>query len=264
MRMNDYHVHTFLCKHAEGQVYEYVESAIKKGVEQIGFAEHIPIRGLHDPDGRMRIDEFELYLKFIKEAQKKYKEIKILLGIEADYMPVHMSFIEDFLNQYTFDFIIGSVHFIDEWDFTNPLYQKHYENYDIDHTYRQYYKLVREAAGTGLYDIIGHFDIPKKFGYRATVDLSRDINETLKIIKDNDLVLDVNTSGLRKPVKEIHPSEKILQQALEYNIPVILGSDAHQPSHVAYAFEETRDLLKKIGFSETCVYDKRKRKSIPL
>ena len=136
--------------------------------------------------------------------------------------------------------------------------------YGVNKTYQDYYKLVREAAGTRLYDIIGHLDIPKKFGHNATADLSRDINETLKAIKRNDLVLDVNTSGLRKPAKEIHPSEKILRQALEFDIPVILGSDAHHPSQVAYAFEETKDLLKKMGFNQTCVYDKRNRENIPF
>jgi len=262
--MNDYHVHTYLCKHAEGQVYEYVESAIEKKVEQLGFAEHIPIPGLHDPDGRMLIDEFELYLQYIEEAKKNYKEIKILLGIEADYLPAHMSFIEDFLKRYPFDFVIGSVHFIGEWDFTNPLYQKQYEHYGVDNTFQDYYKLVREAAATGLYDIIGHLDIPKKFGHNATVDLSDEINKTLNAIKRYELVLDVNTSGLRNPAKEIHPSEEILRRAREYDIPVILGSDAHHPSDVAYAFKETMILLKKMGFNHTCVYDKRKRENIPL
>ena len=262
--MNDYHVHTFLCKHGEGEVFEYVEAAIKKKLEQIGFAEHIPIPGLHDPDGRMHIEEFELYLKYIEEAKKQYKEIKILLGIEADYLPVHMHFIEDFIHQYSFDFVIGSVNFIEEWDFTNPLYQSQYREYGVNNTYTDYYKLIREAAETGLYDIIGHLDIPKKFGYNATIDLSREIDDTLKVIKRYNLVLDVNTSGLRKPVKEIHPSMPILKQALEFDIPVILGSDAHKPQHVAYAFESTRKLLQKMNYNETCVFDKRIRKSIPL
>ncbi len=262
--MNDYHVHTRLCKHGEGDVYQYVEFAIDKGIKELGFAEHIPIPGLDDPDGRMDSKDFAVYINDIENARRQYPEIKILLGLEADYLPGYMEYIASFIKQYPFDYIIGSVHFIGDWDFSNPLYKEHYETFGVDRTFCEYYQLVREAAMTGLYDIIGHLDIPKRYGHKAGIDLTGEIDDTLQVIKRCGLALDVNTSGLRRQVQELYPSQTILGRAFAFDIPVVPGSDAHKPDEVAYAFPETYALLQKIGYHETCVYEHRVRKTIPL
>jgi len=262
--MNDYHVHTRLCKHGEGDVYQYVESAIAKGIKELGFAEHIPVPGLNDPDGRMDSRDFPVYINDIENARQRYPEIKILLGLEADYLPPYMEYIESFIAQYPFDFVIGSVHFIGDWDFSNPLYKEQYEIFGVDRTFCEYYQLVRAAAMTGLYDIIGHLDIPKRYGHKAGIDMSGEIDDTLKVIKRCGLALDVNTSGLRRQVQELYPAQTILSRACAFDIPVILGSDAHNPAEVAFAFPETYRLLEKIGYDETCVFKNRIRSSCPL
>ena len=91
--MVDYHVHSVLCRHGDGEILEYVESAIDKGLSEIGFAEHIPIPELDDPTGRMQMQEWDTYVKDVTNAQQKYPEITIRFGIEADYLPAHMTFI---------------------------------------------------------------------------------------------------------------------------------------------------------------------------
>ncbi len=258
--MNDYHLHTYLCKHGEGHVQDYVQAALQRGLSEIGFAEHIPIPGLDDPDGRMLLDEFEIYQSEIEKAQKDFPDIKIKMGIEADYMPKYMPFIESFLKQHPFDFIIGSVHFIDDWDFTNPAHAEKMNTFGVNETYRSYYRLLNEAANCGLYDIIGHFDIPKKFGKFASCDLTPEIETALDAIKKNNIALDVNTSGIRKTVGEIHPSPDILKKAFMRDIPVVIGSDAHRPQEVAFHFNETVALLTGIGYQHTVSYEKRKPK----
>jgi len=262
--LNDYHLHSYLCKHGEGEIYEYVEAAIAKGLQEIGFAEHIPIPGLDDPDGRMLIDEFPIYLHDIREAQEKYPEITIRLGIEADYMPKYLDFLSEFLATYPFDFVIGSVHFIDDWDFTNPAHEHRTETFGVDNMYRAYYKLLAEAAENDLFDVIGHLDIPKKFGHRTTADLSDEIDHVLKTIKEHDLALDVNTSGKKKPVNEIFPSPEILEKAYSYDIPIVIGSDAHRPRDVGFYLPETYALVRKIGYTSTCIFEKRERQSVPI
>ena len=106
--MVDYHMHSYLCRHGDGEIYQYVESAIDKGLTEIGFSEHIPIPDLDDPTGRMVFDDWDVYVQDVMDAQKRYSEIKIRFGIEADYLPAHMAFIENFVSQYPFDFVIGS------------------------------------------------------------------------------------------------------------------------------------------------------------
>ncbi|MBD3383985.1 PHP domain-containing protein, partial [candidate division KSB1 bacterium] len=84
----DYHVHCYLSRHGEGEIKEYVESAIGKGLKRIGFSEHIPVPGLDDPTGRMPIEDFDVYIKDVRDAQQQYKQdIEILFGLEADYLP---------------------------------------------------------------------------------------------------------------------------------------------------------------------------------
>ena len=116
----DYHLHSRLCRHGDGEIYEYVEAAIEKGLSEIGFAEHIPVPDLDDPTGRMVIEDWDVYVKDVFDAKAKYPEIDIRFGIEADYLPGFMEYIEKFVHNYTFDYVIGSVHFIDDWDFSNP------------------------------------------------------------------------------------------------------------------------------------------------
>jgi len=262
--MNDYHLHCYLCKHGEGEIQEYVAAAIAKGLQEIGFAEHMPVPGLRDPDGRMTIDEFPIYLRDVAEAQRRFPNIKIRLGIEAEYMPSRLDFIHSFLDQYPFDFVIGSVHFLDDWDFTNPAHAHKFPDYGVDATFRTYYRLLTDAAASGLYDIIGHFDIPKKFGHVPDGDLAEEIEVALLAVKRANLALDVNTSGLRKPVKEIHPSPAILRRAFALGIPIVIGSDAHSPKEVAYQFEETYALVKEIGYERTCTFAGRKRQFVRI
>lgn len=253
-----------MCRHGEGHIYEYVETAIERGFDEIGFAEHIPIPGLHDPDGRMLIEEFPIYLQEIRDAQKKYSGITIRLGIEADFIPRYLDFVAKFLSEYPFDFVIGSVHFIDDWDFSHPDFIEKYHTFGIDETYKAYYNLLAEAASTGLFDVIGHFDQPKKFGHQPIADLTGEIENALSIIHEKNLVLDVNTAGKRKPVGEIYPSEDILRRAHELGIPVILGSDAHRPEDVGSHFSEARELLLRVGYKQQCAFRNREGILFPI
>jgi histidinol-phosphatase (PHP family) len=257
-------MHSHLCRHGEGEIDQYVEKAIEIGLSEIGFAEHIPIPELDDPTGRMDIRDFPVYLTEVAEAQKKYPEITVRLGLEADYLPGHMDFISAFIQRYPFDFVIGSVHFIGDWDFSNPVFLHRFEEFGVDSAWISYYRLLTEAASTGLYDIIGHFDVIKKFKRFPSADIAEHVHTALQAIKENDLVLDVNTGGKRGLVREIYPSPDILQLAREMDIPVILGSDAHAPGEVASFFPECLTTLRQIGYSETVVFSQRRRSTVPM
>ncbi|MBD3373757.1 histidinol-phosphatase HisJ family protein [candidate division KSB1 bacterium] len=249
--LGDFHVHSYLCKHGKGTVEEYVIDAIEKGLKYIGFSEHIPVPGLDDPDGRMELKDFSTYINDIRNARETYhKDISILLAIEADYLPGYMDFISAFVNDHPFDYVIGSVHFLGDWDYSNPALMHRYDEFGVDLTFQRNYELLALAAQTGLYQVIGHLDQPKKYGHRAMRNMDSLIQDTLKIIRDNSCALDVNTSGWRKPVAELYPSLEILKMAKELQVPIMLGSDAHQPGDVAADFDRGMELLKEIGFKD--------------
>ena len=157
-----------------------------------------------------------------------------------------------------------SIHFLGMWGIDNEKYVDEFKKRDINKVYKEYFNTVKEAAETKIFDVIAHFDVIKKFGYKPEngyIDIAVDALET---IKKNDICLEINTSGLRKEAKEIYPNDEIIFKACELDIPVTLGSDSHNPSEVGWHFNETIEKLRKIGFKKLCRFSKRERSFLPL
>ncbi len=257
----DYHTHTKYCKHATGEVDDYIEYAIQLGLDEVGCSEHIPMPDGFDAPHRMTTDEFtRLYKASFLRAQEKYGErIAIKWGIEAEYFPGSERFVKDFLNEHAFDYVIGSVHFLGEWGFDNPTDVWRYDVRDIDDIYKEYFAAIADSARSGMFDVMGHCDLVKKFGHRPTKNMDAEIREAMKAIKESDVCIEINTSGLRKPAREIYPGPAILALAKELRIPLTLGSDAHQPDDVGRDFDIAIPLLKEFGRGEIATFSRRER-----
>lgn len=254
----DLHNHTILCNHATGTVNEYVEAAIASGTEYFGFSDHAPMH--YDPQYRMKFEEMELYEKWVAEAQEKYKDqITVLLGYEVDYLPGYMD--EAVLNRQC-DYMIGSVHFIDDWGFDNPEFIGRYEGADIDQIYVRYFELVEAMAKTGLFDIVGHLDLLKVFKYLPKRDIRLLAQNALKAIKKADMSIEINVSGYRKPIIEAYPSPLLLEEAYALDIPVTFGSDAHRPDQVGLYSEQVEAMARAAGYERCALYRNRERELI--
>jgi len=255
----DYHMHTLLCGHAVGEPFEYVEEAIKKGLTEIGFADHAPLVVYPDPLITMSLEQLPRYHEMIQGLQKEYKDkgITIRLGIEADFIPGYEGKTCILTEGFAYDYVIGSVHFIGDFPFDNPNHKDKLEVADIDQVYRDYHALLRQSAESGLFDILAHVDLVKKFGNRPKHDLSEEITKTAKIFKKAGVVIEVNSSGLRKPVKEIYPSLADLKIYCQEGVPITFGSDAHAPSEVGFAFDKAIAWAKAAGYQEYVAFEKR-------
>ncbi len=260
----DYHIHTKLCKHAVGEPEEYVEQAIKMGFVEIGFSDHNPMPGDYDPENRMIVSQFPEYLDMVCELQKKYSGIDIKLGVEVDYFPKYVDYVKKFVDENRFDYVFGSIHFLDSWGIDNEKYIDEFKNRNIDEAYKEYFRTIKNAAETKIFDIIAHFDVIKKFGYKPENGYLDLAVEALEAIKKNDLCLEVNTSGLRKTAGEVYPNDEILQTACDLEIPITIGSDSHCPSEVGWHFIETIEKLKMMGFKNICRFSGRERSFVPL
>jgi len=172
--------------------------------------------------------------------------------------------VAEFLSEYPFDFVIGSVHYLDDWDFDSIENVAEFEKRGVDKVYQDYLALLKQAASSGLFDIVGHFDVVKKFGHRPQLDLTEELSEVLKAVKAHDLCVEVNTSGLRKPVHEIYPQREILQLARALDIPIILGSDAHAPEEVGKDFDVAVRILRQVGYDSLSIFEKRKKKTVVI
>lgn len=264
----DYHIHTRRCGHATGEMEEYVQAAQQKGLVEIGFADHIPMYFLppaeRDPEIAMADQELPDYVADIRRLQEKFAPFKVKMGIEADFAPGLEDELKAILRRYDFDYVLGSIHFLDGWGFDNLKYIAEYEHRDITQIYAQYFQLLCQAAASGLFDSLAHPDLIKKMGFRPSGDISYFYEQAVKTIAEADICVEVNLAGLRVPVAEIYPAQPFLQLCHRFGVPVTLGSDAHKPEQVGAGFDTAVKLLKAIGYDEVAVFNGRKRSFLKL
>ncbi len=254
----DYHMHTPLCGHAIGEPWEYVEQAMRVGLEEIGFSDHAPLVSHEDSRYTMKLSQLPLYHEMILAAQKKVPHFSIKLGLEADFIPGFEAKTKAILDAYPYDFVIGSVHFIDAWAFDDPDEKIKWKDKDPNRVYQDYYRLLRQSAESGLFDILGHVDLVKKFGHRPTIDMTAEIEETARVFKKSGVTIEINTSGLRKPVREIYPSLDALKIYRKAGVPITFSSDSHDPRDVGRDYDRAATLAKEAGYTEYSVFAKRK------
>ena len=254
----DLHNHTVLCNHAQGTIHEYIEQAIKHKTKVYGFSEHAPMD--FDPKYRLSFEEMQEYTSLVLQAKEKYKDqIEILLAYEVDYLEGHMD--ERVLNA-DVDYLIGSVHFIEKWGFDNPEFIGRYEDENIDDIWQKYFDTIEKMANSKLFDIVGHLDLIKVFKFlpnRNILDIARN---ALKAIKNADMVLEINMSGYRKPIKESYPSRELLEEAFKLDIPITFSSDAHAPEQVSLYEKEIVTLARSVGYTQCATFKKRKREML--
>jgi len=237
----DLHNHTALCKHASGTVQEYVEKAIKKSIKYFGFSDHAPMD--YDLKYRMGFEQMREYEKAISHVKKMHENtLHVLLGYEVDFLKGHM---DDRVLKADVDYLIGSVHFVDKWGFDNPEFIGEYKNKNIDKIWEEYFEAIEALAKSRLFHIVGHIDLIKVFNFLPKKDVKLIAQKAIKAIKKADLVVEINASGFRKPVKEAYPSPSIMELLSEYDIPITFGSDAHKPEQVGFKKERFM-LLQKL------------------
>lgn len=257
--MYDYHMHTSFSD-GRGSYQQYALQAEEKGLKEIGFSDHLC---LHYPKWAIPAGDISAMSEQLQDFLKSYQgPLSIRFGAEVDYIPGKEDEIKEMLNFLPLDYAIGSVHYIGSWNFDTST--KLYPYLDLDEVYRAYYKLVGEAIDANLFQIIAHFDLPKKFGYYPENNQDEYIIDCLKRAADKDVCIELNTNGMNKPCRDFYPSKDILTMAYEMGVPVSLGSDAHQPENVGQYFQDAIRLLKSIGFKSIRSFSNMKFRDIAL
>ncbi|WP_345989161.1 histidinol-phosphatase HisJ family protein [Sulfurimonas sp. HSL1-2] len=256
----DLHNHTTLCNHAEGTVDEYVQAAIAAGIDVFGFSDHAPMA--FDPKYRMQFEEMEHYHAMVMDARAKYEgSIDILFGYEVDYLEGHM---DERVLDADVDYLIGSVHFLDDWGFDNPEFIGQYAHENIDVIWERYFGQVEAMAKSGHFDIVGHLDLIKVFKFMPERDIVSIAGSALDAVAAAGMTMEINVAGYRKPVAEAYPSPELLRAAFERGIPVTFGSDAHAPGQIGLFRDEAEALAREAGYTECVYFRNRKAYSTPL
>jgi histidinol-phosphatase (PHP family) len=265
----DLHTHHDRCGHARGKISVYIEAAIEKGLKVIGIADHSPYFSSEEdqlhPHIAMPTSHFPEYVHEVLMLKKKYSEkIDVLLGVESDFFPESLGKYRACFDPYPFDYIIGSVHHVDGISiFERGRWDGLTEEEKIK-TKETYYALIEQSARSGMFQILGHIDAMKGFYPAFSSIQTKVVENTLKVIGENDVAIEVNTSGKTKDVGGWYPSDDILEIAKHYGVKVTFGSDVHDPHRVGDDFELVQAHLKKIGFKDWVYFKNKQRVVVSL
>ena len=261
----DYHMHTPLCRHAVGEPVEYAAHAIEVGLKEIGFSDHSPMARDDFDNWRMRLDQLDEYVEKVRKAQKDFPNLKIKLALEVDYIPGHEEWIRGLAARHPWDYFIGSVHYVsDSWAVDDPTKISDWKNRDAFEVWTIYFERLTQAAQSGLFETIGHTDLPKKFCFVPKEDCTKLFARFLEAAKRNDTAIELNTAGLRKDCKEIYPTRAILELAYEKKVAITFGSDSHAPNEVGMDFEKAIQLALDVGYKNCCRFTQRRRDFVSI
>jgi histidinol-phosphatase (PHP family) len=258
-------MHSKLCGHATGELEEYVQRGIALGLDAVGFAFHLPIAIPVDYKINITHAELDLLVPQVEALRAAYRDdIPVLLGGEADYLPGSEAEAEALVTAYPFDHVVGSVHFVGDWAFDSPRAVHQYDHWDIRKLYETYFGLVCDAMDTGIFDIVGHADIVKKFGFRPQGDWSDLLEAVARSAARAGMCVEINTGGRDKPAGEFYGTEPLVRSLHAAGVPVCFGSDAHAPEEVARYFDEAVALARACGYTEYATFRRRRRELAPI
>lgn len=248
----DYHIHTY---HSDGHgsPKEYVPFALKEGISELGFSDHLT---LSDKQQEWAIDlkRLDRYIEEVLDLKSITSGLQVKLGLEVDYFPGKEQEIQKYIDSYPFDYIIGSVHYMDgPVDYGTDYYQ----GKDIYRLFEKYFELIKQAAASGLFDIIGHADLVRMYNFYPDRDIENLYLDLAETISRNGLAIELNTNGRNKPINDFYPDPAYLHIFREKDIGICVNSDSHYPSHIGQHFDEAYALLVKSGYTRMVTFEER-------
>lgn len=269
MAVTDYHVHTARCGHAGGATRDYVLHGLSRGLTEIAITDHVPLYFLpgEDPEPGLAMTRGELpgYVEEVLELKEEFRgRIDVLLGIEADYAEGHEEELTTLLAPYDWDVVLGSVHLVaGDW-IDAPGAGARHEREGSAILWNEYYRLVAKAAASGLFDVMTHFDLPKKFGHHRPPECEAAEDAAVAAARAARVAVEVSSAGLRKTVGEEYPGPRLLAKLVATGVPLVFSSDSHAPAEVAWGREQVVAAAKAAGATEHVTFRNRRHTEHPF
>ena len=274
----DYHVHTEFSDDSNYPMEQVIKDAITKEFDELCFTDHVDygIKKDWDESGEMiyrkggagepdqmpvaNVD-YPVYYKTFQKMKELYQDkISLKFGLEFGMQAHTVEKYEKLFSRYPFDFIILSVHEIEDkefWDqgFQNGMTQQEYNE-------RYYEEMLYLVQNYHNYSLLGHMDLITRYdkaGVYPFEKLKPILTKILKTVIADEKGIEVNTSSHRYGLKDLTPSRDILKLYKELGGKIItIGSDSHKPEHLGAFVDETKEELKALGFEQICTFDKMK------
>lgn len=294
--MSDYHLHLHphagleapddvpQGKYPPGHIEAYLEAAAARGVEELGFTEHLyrcveaaSVLGsfwedpatpedVSDLSAAMVEADLTLSLEGYVEAVVAARDsgLSVKLGLEVDFFPGSIDAVLDLIRPYPWDYLIGSVHWIGGWaiDASHSLFE--FERRGVERAWEQYFELETELAASGTVDVLAHVDVIKKYGIRPPVDPDPWYRSVVAAAAATGTAVEVSSQGLRNPADEVYPAPPLLARFREADVPITLASDAHRPGDAAWGHTEVVEAARRAGYQSRLVFERRQSHPVPL
>lgn len=291
--MSDYHLH--LHPHSptdegpppgvypDGHVEAFVEVAAGRGVDELGFTEHLyrceeaaAVLGEfwredgdawyvpstvknYDADRNLSLDA---YVSAVVDAKDDGLPVK--LGLEIDFFPESIGAVLDLLEPYPWDFLIGSVHWIGGWGVDDGRQFDEFDRRGVDQAWDDYFSLERQLAASGAVDVLAHVDVVKKLGTVPSVDPEPWYAEVVTAAAASGTAVEVSSQGLRYECGEVYPAPRFLQMFHDAGVPITLASDGHRPSEAGLDHEAVVDAARAAGYTTHRRFDQRRAHDVEL
>ncbi len=253
--------------HTVEAVERFVETARARGIDEIGFTEHVyyfeQTRAIWFLPYHLERCSFDIesYVGAVLDA--KARGLPVKLGLEVDHVGDRQQELAELVAPYPWDFLLGSVHEVS--DVAVDQRPGVWERLSVDDVWRGYVASVTELAASGTVDVMAHPDLAKIYGNRPESDILSELHESFaSSIARSGVAVEVSTAGLRKPVGEIYPAEQLLLAFHRHGVPITIASDAHEPAFVGEDFGQALELVRRVGYETVSVFDARKRRQEPL
>jgi histidinol-phosphatase (PHP family) len=253
----DYHMHLRdpgeRIDHTLEGVERFVETAATRGVDEIGFTEHVyyfrQTRELWDRQYELErcVYDLDTYCDAVVEAKRQGLPVK--LGLEVDYVGTEQSHLADLLEPYPWDFLLGSVHMLDGLAIDQE--PGIWAEASVEEVWQRYFAALAELAASGHVDVLAHPDLAKIFDRRP---------DRIEYPVLDRVALEISTAGLHKHVGELYPDPAMLAG----HPPITLASDAHVPQNVGRDFDQALALARAAGYETVTVFDRRTAHQRPL
>ncbi len=265
----DYHVHTEFSDDSVYLMEEVVKDAIQMGLEEICFTDHVDYGVKEDWDSGVKIEyrdgepvanvDYPRYAERIHRMQCLYgDQITIRMGMEFGMQMHTISQFQKLYDRYPFDFIILSVHQVENREFWTQDFQVGRTQQEYNECY--YKEILALVEHYDNYSVLGHLDLIVRYDEKGLYPFEKTrsyVEQILKKIIQKGKGIEVNTSSHRYGLSDLTPSRAILQLYRELGGRILtIGSDSHKPEHLGAYLKETKALLKSMGFREFCTYEK--------
>jgi histidinol-phosphatase (PHP family) len=271
----DYHLHlrrgpvgtSEEVDHTPTAVAPYLETAAERGIDEIGFTEHVYYFRqtreiwINEYERRRCVHDLDLYVGTILDAKRQGMPVR--LGLEVDYVGERQARLTELLAGYPWDFLLGSVHYIGDLaiDQQPGIWSVH----SVEEAWRRYVAALSELADSGSVDVLAHPDLPKIYSQRPEPAVLAELHEQIAdAAARTGVALEISTAGLRKPVGELYPDPPLLRTCVERGVKITLASDAHLPVDVGRDLEQAVAFAREAGCETVTVFEGRQPRQEPL